>query len=444
MKLTIHRRHSSHVFGRSWLPMMLACLLPWLASPDLQAGGRTELFVSNPGNGPLLFFVRPENSNGKPSGGDQSERRESVYVWSASDPGPPQRVMRCNVPLPDFLHRISRQVVLIRYDYRLQLFDLKAGKMERLLKSEDQGDFVRADGNTVYVLQHTIPRESYGYRLKTMDGKTVLDEWYRARDRLCAFTAGDVPKILELAGFLIEAILQHDAEGFWVVTAETQPRLLHLSPQGEITDALPWQADWVACEAKFSLSPDARHMALSILRTDQDFHRSRDLVVMSREKKAIIKTVRDINLTNSSFTLSSSTPSLQLAWLDHNTLRFILGFSFKGQVLNIETQAITESDQTRLQQQKSPDPREVVGKFETTHGKVWFGKDADPAASVLDAKGRWVSSCLEFSPDSAWAALASPVLHGVVVLDGEKKTRRKLIEDWCYDLHWLAASGAKP
>lgn len=442
--MKLRTRHASLASGYSCVQMMFACLLSWLSVFDLQAGGRTELFVSDPGNGPLLFFVRPESNDGKPSGGDSDERRESVYVWSAGDPGPPQRVMRCNVPQPDFLHRISRRVVLIRYDYKLQLFDLKAGKMERLLKSEDQGDFVRADGNTVYVLQHTVPRESYGYRLKTQDGKTVLDEWYRPRDRLCAFTAGDAQKIVELAGFLIEAILQHDAEGFWVVTAETQPRLLRLSPQGEITDELPWQVEWAACEAKFSLSPDARHIALSILRTDQDFHRSRDLVVMSREKKAIVKTVRDINLTTSSLLLGSSTPSLQLEWLDRSTLRFILGFSFKGQVLNIETEAITELDQTPLQQRKSSDSREVVGKFETTHGKVWFGKDADLAASVLNAKGRWVSSCLEFSPDSAWAALASPVLDGVVVLDGEKKARRKLIEDWCYDLHWLAASGAKP
>jgi hypothetical protein len=421
---------------------MAACLLLWLASPHLQAGGRRDLFGCEPGAGPLLVFVRPENQHGKPSGGDQSDRLESVYVWSAGDPRPPQRVIRCNVPLPKFLHRISQHGVLIRYDDRLQLLDLKAGKMEQLLKADDQSDLVRADGSTLYVLQQTVPRESYGYRLKTKDGKTVLDQWHRPKDQLCAYFAGDAPKTVELLEPLIEAVLQHDAAGFWVVTAEKTPRLLHLSTQGAITDTLPWQADWAVCEAKFSLSPDARHIAFSILRTDQDFHGLRDLVVMSREKKAIIQTVRDIDLRNSF--LSSSTPSLQLAWLDRSTLRFGSYFFSSWQVLNIETLAITKFDPASAPKQESSDHRNVVGKFETTHGKVWFGKDTDLAASVLDARGRWVSSCLEFSPDSAWAALASPVLDGVVVLDGEKKERRKLIEGWCYDLRWLGAANTVP
>ncbi|MCX6852685.1 MAG: hypothetical protein NTY98_27665 [Verrucomicrobia bacterium] len=442
MKLQTNRHRSSLTPGYSWLRMIIACLLPWLAAADLQAGGRQELFASEAGEGPLLFFVRPENSHGKPLADDEGDRRESVYVWSAGDPGPPQRVMRCDVPLPNFLHRISQQGVLIRYHDRLQLLDLKAGKMERLLKTDDQSDLVRADGTTLYVLQQTVPRESSGYRLKTQDGKTVLDEWHRPKDRLCAYFAGDVPKTVELAEPLIEAVLQHDAEGFWVVTAETPPRLLHVSTQGVITDALPWQADWAVCEAKFSLSPDARHMALSILRTDQDFHERRDLVVMSREKKAILQTVRDIDLRNS--LLSGSTPSLQLAWLDRSTLRFGSYFFSSWQVLNVETLAITKFDPTAVLQREPSDPRIVVGKFETTHGRVWFGKDTELAGSVLNAKGNWVSSCLEFSPDSAWAALASPELDSVVVLDGENRTRRKLIDGWCYDLRWLGAPGEKP
>lgn len=443
MKPQALRHSSSLATGSSCWPMMLVCLVPWLALPDLQAGGRTELFACETGPGPLLCFVRPENRNGKPLAGDPDDRLESVYVWSAGDPRPPQRVMRCDVPLPDFLHRISQHVVLIRYDYRLQLLDLKAGKMERLLSSEDQSDLVRADGNRLYVLQQTVPPDSSGYRLKTKDGKTVLDEWHRPKDRLCAYLAGEARKTVELAEPLIEAVLHHDAEGFWVVTAETKPRLLHLTTQGAITDELSWQADWATCEAKFSLSPDARHIALSILRTDQDFHRFRDLVVMSREKKAIIQTVRDIDLRSSSLILSSSTPSLPLDWLDRSHLSFLMGFNFKAQVLDIETQAITSSDLTPAVPQER-DPRKAIGKFETAHGRVWFGKDTELAGSVLDAKGRWVSSCLEFSTDSGWAALSSPDLDGVLVLEGEKKNRRKLIEGWCYDLHWLAASGEKP
>jgi hypothetical protein len=410
-----------------------------LASPyKVHAGGKVEIFASEPSGGPLLSFVRPENRHDKPVGGDQGDRHENVYLWSAGDAKPPQRLMRCDGPLPDFLHRISRQDVLIRYDDRLQILNLKVGKMQRLLKGEELSDLVRVDGDDIYLLKHSMSRKSFGYQLKTLNGKTVLDVWHRPKDRLCAFTAGEFPKIVEFAEPLIEAVLRHDEAGFWVVTSETQPRLLHLSKQGAITDTLPWQSDWAACEAKFSLSPDAKYIALSILRTDQDFHRSRDLVVMSCDKKAIIHTVRDFDVALPLH--FSSTPSLQLVWADKRILRFGSDYKPKWQVLDVETLAVTKSDQTPAEPQQSPKLRTVVGRFETTHGKVWFGKDTAVAASVLDAKGHWVSSCLEFSPDSAWAALASPELDGVVVLDGENRSRRKLIEGWCYDLHWLTGS----
>ena len=107
------------------------------------------------------------------------------------------------------------------------------------------------------------------------------------------------------------------------------------------------------------------------------------------------------------------------------------------------TQAITESDQTPTAPQER-DPRKAAGSFETAHGRVWFGKDSALAGSVLDAEGRWVSSCLEFSPDSGWAALSSPDLDGVLVLDGAQRSKRQLIEGWCYDLQWLAAASRKP
>ncbi|WP_221306286.1 hypothetical protein [Prosthecobacter vanneervenii] len=352
-------------------------------------------------------------------------------------------MMRCDAPPPRFLHRIKQHVVLIRYDDRLQLLDLKAGKMERLLKAEEPSDLVRTDGDTIYFLRQTVRCESYGYRLKTLDGKTVLDEWYRPRDRLCAYTAGDAPKTAELAEPFIEAVLQHDEEGFWVVTAETQPRLLHLTTHGRITDMLPWQADWAVCEAKFLLSPDARHIALSILRMDQDFHGCRDLVVMSREKKAILKTVRDVDLRNS--ILDSSTPSIRMEWLGRNTLQFGTNFSFNGQVLNVDTSAISESSASKPDlRQVTADQRVVAGKFETTFGQVWFGHDKELAGSVLNAKGDWVSACLEFSPDAQWAALTSSDLDCVVVLDGEKRSRRRLIDGWCSDLEWLGGWGVKP
>ncbi len=415
------------------------CMLLGFTCSALHAGQGLKIFACEPGEGPMLVFVRPENSDGRPLVGSRDDRSENVYVWSAGDPEPPHRVIHCNVPLPHFLHRLSRHEVLIRYDYRLQLLDLKAGKMTQLLKTKDQSDLVRADGNTLFLLQHTVPQESYGYRLETRDGKTVLDGWHRPKDRLLAYFAGEVPKTVELAEPLIEAILHHDAAGFWVVTAETKPRLLHLSPQGKITDELPWHADWAVCEAKFLMSPDARHIAFSILRTDQDFHSCRDLVVMSREKKTIIKTVSDIDMRSSSLMFGSATQSLQLAWLDRSHLQFRLMLGFEGEVLDVETLAVTKSDLKALYPQEPRDKREVVGKFETTFGKVWFGKDTELAASVLDAKGDWVSSCLEFSPDSSWAALASPDLDCVVVLDGEKRSRRKLIDGWCYDLGWLDA-----
>ncbi|WP_395753075.1 hypothetical protein [Prosthecobacter sp.] len=413
------------------------CLLFGFMCAPLQADQGLKIFACEPGEGPLLVFVRPENSDGRPLVGSRDDRSENVYLWSAGDSEPPKRVIHCNVPLPRFLHRISRHEVLIRYEDRLQLLDLKAGKMTPLLKTKDQSDLVRADGDTLYLLQHTVPRESYGYRLETRDGKTVLDEWYRPKDRLFAYFAGEVPKTAELAEPLIEAILQQDAAGFWVVTAETKPRLLHLSPQGKITEELPWQADWAVCEAKFLLSPDSRHIAFSILRTDQDFHSCRDLVVMSREKKTVIKTVSDIDLRSSSLMLGSATPSLQLAWLDRSHLQFQLMLGFQGEVLDVETLAVAKSDLKALHPQEPRDKRQVVGKFETTFGRVWFGKDTELAASVLDAKGDWVSSCLEFSPDSSWAALASPDLDCVVVLDGEKRRQRRLIDGWCYDLGWL-------
>lgn len=422
--------------------MFFACLLSWLISSSLQAGGDFELFAARPDAGPLLVFVRPEDSQDKPIKGGEADRHESVYVWNAGDPGPPQRVMRCNVPLPDFLHRISQQVVLIRYDDRLQLLDLKAGKMERLLKSDDESGLVRAEGNTVYFVQQTAPPKSHGYRLKSQDGKTVLDQWPRPKDRLCSYFAGDASLTVELAEPLIEGVLQHDAEGLWVVTAEAVPQLLHVSVQGVITDVLPWQADWAVGLARVSLSPDGRHLAFSILRTDQDFHGRRDLVVMSREKKAIIQTVRDIDLSTS--VLASVAPSLDLNWLDRSTLRFGRSLFSRGQILNVETLAIGMSEPAPATGREESERRTVVGKFETTFGKAWFGKDSELAGSVLNAKGNWVSACLEFSSDGGWAALTSRGPDSVVVLDGEKRSRRRLIEGWCYDLRWLAAPGMKP
>lgn len=50
--------------------------------------------------------------------------------------GPPRRVIRCDRP-PDYLHRVDQKVVLVRWDYRLQLFDLEEGKLERLWKGDE-------------------------------------------------------------------------------------------------------------------------------------------------------------------------------------------------------------------------------------------------------------------------------------------------------------------
>jgi hypothetical protein len=398
---------------------------------------------ATPNDGPLMTFVRPEDQNGNPHQGNG--RFEAVYWWSPGLEGPAKLLYKCRSArnLPKFLHRVDSDRVLISILDRCQVLNMPTAILEPLWPGDDQTKFIKGEGDSTFFLYRSVPDPKKGIKIeKNNTGVAVATDWYRPRDFLYVAKIGHTTSREVLYEQALETICLIDDSGFWAITADEPRELIRLTNGGEVASAIRIESNWIAEWIEIVPSPDGKFLALSVLRNDQSFNDRRDLVLARVSDGKLLNRVNDV-VTN--IWLSSITQPINMNWLDSNRLFFknlnLETPKLGSMVLDANQLAVrkpTPAEQLAANPAES-DQRERVGHFETEFGKVWFAGDTEPAGNVLNKKGIHESAELKLSDDGRWAAFSAPFTKGVFVLDGEKRSKHKVLEGWIYGLWWLPA-----
>lgn len=412
--------------------------MAWASEPSASSLG---FLPATPCDGPLLTFVRPEDPNGNPGHGN--DRLEAVYWWSPGLKGQAKLLYKCRSArnLPTFLHRADVDRVLISISDRCQVLNLPTATLEPLWPGDDQTKFLKADGDKTFFLHRTVPDPHKGVEIEMNNaGVAVATDWYRPRDILCVGKLGHTTSREVLHEQALERVFLLDDRGFWAISADEPRHLIRLTNQGEVSSAIRIESNWIAEWIDIAPSPDGKFLALSVLRSDQAFQSRRDLVLLGVSDGTLLHRVNDVVTAKPYW---SSAASIAMKWLDSTRVFFgspVLEEEGGGcRVLDVTQLAVRKptSEERLAASPATRTERILVGSFETEHGKVWFAGDKDPAGNVLNSKGIHESAELELSDDGLWAAFSSPSTKGVFVLDGTRKTKRKVMDEWIYRLNWL-------
>src|SRR5213075_637557 len=87
---------------------------------------------------------------------------------------------------------------------------------------------------------------------------------------------------------LIERVLGIEKDSFWVITAGANRKLCKISKTGRREEIVGMDEHWVAPEIHYSFSPGGKHLALSALHDQHDFHKERELVVIDLQRKRVV------------------------------------------------------------------------------------------------------------------------------------------------------------
>jgi hypothetical protein len=419
----------------------VSALLCTLAS--VYAGTALEGFSPvKVGEGPLVYFVHPEDGAG---GSENGARTEVLYLCEPAAGAKAVPVWRGKVPLAVPLQRLTENLTVLERNSECYLWDLAKGGATPLWPGENQTSFLKAEGGKVFFLRRLQPEtlSDFGMKLGTgKTGKIVAEGWFRPRDKVCTFTPGDPAGAVELTAPALEHIVEIGPAGIWAVTADEPRKLCFIFNDGTTTEIAPFDQHWVARETHAVFSPARDYLALSVLHDEQDFHSERELVVVDVKRKAVSHVSHNVSIDN----WGAYPAPVRMNWVDGTHLLFghlALGEGKNEQVLEASSgnlSAPTEVQcQTAIPSEKPA--RERRGLFDSEFGKIWFAGDKEPAGSILDHRGIGVRD-LEISKDGKWAAYCDPDSNEVFLLDGANRRKPRLMDGWAYGIKWLAAVNA--
>ncbi len=346
-------------------------------------------------------------------------------------------VWRGNVPLVVPLHRLTRDLTVIKSASDCYLWDMAKGLATPLWSGEDQTSLLKVEGGKIFFLRRLRPDPISGMKLKSgKNGKTVAEDWFRPRDKVCTLTPGDKAGAVELAVPALEHFVETGPAGIWAVTADEPRKLCFIANDGTVTEIIPFDRHWVASETHPVFSPARDYLALSVLHDEQDFHSERELIVVDVKRKVVTHVSHDVSIDN-----WGAYPSpIKMTWLDATHLLF--GDGKNGQVLDAPSAVLsapTEVQRKAVAPSQVPAPaRERKGLFDSAFGKIWFAGDKELAGSVLDKDGVGVRD-MEISKDGKWAAFCDPDSDEVFLLDGANRRKQRLVSGWAYGIKWLPA-----
>lgn len=334
------------------------------------------------------------------------------------------------------LQRVTENLIVLNRGFDCYLWNISKGSARPLWPGPDETLFLKLEDRQVYFLWRLKPRGSLlGVKLTTAaSGRTIVSDWFRARDKLCRLTPED-QEAQELGLPALEHIIEVTPEGLWAVTADEPRYLCFISNDAKMTSVIPFDPAWIAVETQTAFSPQRGYIALAVLRKDQDFFHQRDLIVVDVKHRSIVHTASDVELPYNA--LLSTSPQMKMGWTDETHLLF--GLPEQEQELDAINGNVFASFATKLAPPapSPPEGRKRVGLFECTGGDLWFAGDKDQAGSVRDERQVMVGD-IEISTDGKWASfLSAPPDRQVYLLDGVARTKHKILLGWAYGIKWL-------
>lgn len=410
------------------------------ALATVHAGAPLEGFSPvNVGEGPLVFFIHPEDESGRST--ISGPRTEVLYVCDVAADTKAVPVWRGEVPVVVPVQRLTRNLTVIERSREYYLWDMAKGSATPLWPGQNQTSFLKAEGGKIFFLRRLLPDPINGMKVgRGKDGKTVAESWFRARDKVCTLIPGDEAGAVELDAPVLEHIVETDSAGIWAVTADEPRKLCLISNDGTVTDIIPFDRHWVASETHAVFSPARDYLAMSVLHDEQDFSREKELIVVDVKRKAVSHVSHNVSL---GIWFGYPAP-IEMTWVDETHLLFgnhLLEKEKNVQVLDAPSgklSALTEVQRKAAALSHGPTTRERNGLFDSEFGKIWFAGDKEPAGSVLDEKGSSVRD-LKISKDGNWAAFCDLDSNEVFLLDGANRRKRRLASGWTFQINWLPA-----
>lgn len=427
------------------IPIFRSVSIFLCALATVHAGTRLDGFSPvKVGDGPLVFFIHPEDKSGS-STSDIGSRTEVMYLCDPAAGAKAVPVWRGKGPLVVPLHRLTRNLTVIKRPFVCYLWDMAKGSATPLWSGENQTSFLKAEGGKIFFLRRLLPDPIGGMKLGSgRNGKTVAESWFRARDKVCTLTPGDKAGAVELTAPVLEHIVETGPAGIWAVTADEPRKLCLIANDGTVTEIIPFDRHWVATETHPVFSPTRDYLALSVLHDEQDFHSERELIVVDVKRKAVSHVSHNVAIDT--LLVSGYPRPVGMTWVDGTHLLFgqlLFGEGKNDQVLDAPSgklSASTEAQRKAATPLQRPD-RERKGLFDSEFGRIWFAGDKEPAGSVLDQRGVEVRD-MEISKDGKWAAFCDPKSDVVFLLDGANRRKHQLISGWSFDIKWLPAVDA--
>lgn len=414
------------------------------------------------GPGPLVFFTRPEDRDGKPmAGGDcDGGRLEAIYVCDPQLDEPPQLFWRAQ-KRGRLLRPIARpkRNIAVMEDSRAWIVELDSGRATPMLESSRNCSVIDVVDGSIYFSDDEVPSDLSGYSIDDDgDGHEVVRGYCKTRSALFVRDATPSAKARRLADVAIERLLTTEPNGFWVVTVGPMRKLARLGRDGALHELIDFDPHWVTPETYLSFSPDRRFVAVALLHDQHDFFDERELlvidiaarrVVMSRERISLERRRGQDEPDNGAVQLprafDNAVPQLHVRWLDSKTLEFG-AFVLRSTVVDVESGRVV--DESRATELRGPRPSGLLweirvrhGAFETTLGSLFFSGADEPipaSLSTSSVQSPWMSN-VAIDCEGLWAAYSSSV-DGTYLIDGTHKHERLLLPGWSYGVAWLPAT----
>jgi len=336
---------------------------------------------------------------------------------------------------------LSESIIVFEEGGNGGLLDLSTGKETLLKNSSKEIEVISVEHGKVYFLEMQKPQGSSGYKLKKGDNdSTVIEDYFRPDNILRVLDPKNSPESAKLAELQIEQVLFEDDDRFIVVSAGQDGRnrnLCSVKKSGGAETICPFPDFWVASLTRIEFSPNRKRVAVTAAHEKNDFHESRELMVVDLHKKKVVSKASKLKPLPMIF--CSVPPSLFLNWADNDLLYAMSADEFAID-LNTGKPPTKERERevvaaVKNEEHQSEGARESIGFFEVVHGQAFYKGDKKPVADVLDASGAKVRD-LAVDCNGKWLAFASSD-SALCLVDGEKKKKRTLMQGWTYDIQWL-------
>lgn len=309
------------VFHRFAFALICAILCSLSMSPTFAQESAFQ--AVSVGEGPVLYFDRPEDSQGNPESDNGEKRINASYVLDPLLHKTPQRLWAGTGRLPDPIAFVSPGVLVVTQDDRSFLLSMKDAKTTDLLATKHSTEVVSVEDGKVFFKEH-LPSPYFPCSTLVVGPDNIArsKSCPGPRDRLYVLDYANSQPAKRLADVEIDSILHEDETSFWVITAGKDlkgRKLCRISKAGGIEEIIPFDDQWVTSLTEFEIAPKKKYFALAYAHERHDFWKERGVVVVNIDTKKIIFSQEKATASTLPF---SGSPYLGIGWLDEKVLNF--------------------------------------------------------------------------------------------------------------------------